>query len=589
MSKPSSTQAAVVTTERKRELLIKARQARVSWVESSSSPYRNSLENDEDKIVLLGTSAASNCLESAIPVISVLYGKYESSDDETVKEIEKRIRSQADIIRDELQHEDLNGNKANPMMDHSQFIDKEFLSNYKHMIRKLCSPESSELVQGMRHYERALAQSVDVAEENETSIEAHNKLTEKVATSIKHSLKSLHSKFASHPFWKLDGELSEESKSCLDVFMYSKWKTTVYNILQTADLSGQENELNERLSFLQFVKPSHLDLTFFGSGEAENWVGILSKPIELLTTLDLLYSPAQMLQCTTEIYRSINEVLSKRMKDEHDGMVPSADDILPTLVLATICAKPKHIVSNLRFLECFATEEELRGESGYAFTSLFSAVQFIREIRLDEEKEGSESGKGSLPSLSISEKDLREELESFRASLTPKEIKKEDDSMDKDDSTDKDNTLLSKVTKVVDIPVGEVKAARLRGDDMNKWASDWVENNCTHAIDVTPSGEETGQIGNSTLVEVESQALPHGFNRSYKYLSTEAKDIRLSDIEPLLEEYKMLVYVTEQLLNERSAMKNNSAKEMLALRREELNKHLSQASEILTKQEGTYD
>jgi hypothetical protein len=586
LDKPSPTQAAVVTAERKRELLVEARQARVSWVESSSSPYRNSLENDENSFGLLGTSSASNYLESAIPVISVLYGKHPTSDDELMKkEIEKRIRSQVDIVKDELENEDLNENKFDPIMDHYQSNDQEFLSTYKNVIRKLSLPESAELVQGMRHYDRALTESVDIAEKNETSIQEQNKIIEKVATLVQHSLKSLHSKFATHPFWKSDGNLSTESKSALDVFMYSKWKAIIYNILQNDD-KKQEDELSDRLSFLQFVKPLHLDLPFFGSGEAGDWMDILSKPIALLTTLDLLYSPAQMLQCTTEIYRSINEILSNRMKDEKDGKVPSADDILPTLVLATICAKPKQIVANLRFLECFATEEQMRGESGYAFTSLFSAVQFIREIRLDEEKEGSESGNGSVPSLSISEKELREKLESFRAALTPKETKKQDDDMKKDDSSDNEDGFISKNMNMIDIPVGELKAARIRGEDLNKWASDWVENNCNHAANTTPSGEETGQIGDSTSAQRRSQALPDGFKRSYSYLSTEAKDIRLSDIEPLLKEYKMLVYVTENLLSERSAIQSNAEKEKLKLKRDELNRSLAQASDVFNGRKG---
>lgn len=66
-------------------------------------------------------------------------------------------------------------------------------------------------------------------------------------------------------------------------------------------------------------------------------------------------------------------------------------------------------------------------------------------------------------------------------------------------------------------------------------------------------------------------------------MSTEAKDIRMSDIEILLGEYKTLVYMTENLLNERTTLQNNAEKKTLKMKKDELNRKLAQVSNVLNE------
>ena len=70
-------------------------------------------------------------------------------------------------------------------------------------------------------------------------------------------------------------------------------------------------------------------------------------------------------------------------------------------------------------------------------------------------------------------------------------------------------------------------------------------------------------------------------------MSAEPKDIRLSDIEPLLAEYKTLVYMIENLLNERTTLQNNAEKKMLKMKKDELNKKLAQVSDVLNESKAT--
>jgi hypothetical protein len=60
--------------------------------------------------------------------------------------------------------------------------------------------------------------------------------------------------------------------------------------------------------------------------------------------------------------------------------LPSADDVLPAIILTVIRARSERLLFNLKFVEDFCAPEDLRGEAGYAFTNLHGAVQFLQEL-----------------------------------------------------------------------------------------------------------------------------------------------------------------------------------------------------------------
>ena len=58
----------------------------------------------------------------------------------------------------------------------------------------------------------------------------------------------------------------------------------------------------------------------------------------------------------------------------------------------------------------------------------------------------------------------------------------------------------------------------------------------------------------------EEPTLPSQFSRSYSYLTVQPDNIGIRDLPKLLNEYKMLVHVTEVLLNERNVWKERERK-----------------------------
>jgi len=164
---------------------------------------------------------------------------------------------------------------------------------------------------------------------------------------------------------------------------------------------------------------------------------LLEEPIQALRSMEAFYSPYEKLQRVLDVFRGVNAALTKISPHT----VPSADTILPTMILVvvkaatavisttdgasasasatttTACRKMKmttkksnkiktsqsqsnrnnnskttrtssssslqHILRDLYFIENFALPEYLRGEAGYAFTNLYGAIQFLQELDLE--------------------------------------------------------------------------------------------------------------------------------------------------------------------------------------------------------------
>lgn len=415
-------------------------------------------------------------------------------------------------------------------------------------------------------------------------------------SSIHKYLASVYSSIASHHSW--GGDNTSETKMMLETFIYSKCHEVIMKALRNSDvftLDKDELEFGERLVFLQFVNPSHLEIPYFCSLPSKRdglWKDVLSKPIMLLQSLDNMYSPAQMLRCILEVYRGVNDALKLVIAgSDGAGRMPSADDCLPTIILCMICAKPR-ILTNLKFLEVFATNEQMRGEAGYAFTNLFSATQFIRELDLDMDGEAG----SSRPSLHIAPEELKQKLTDFKTKMRG----------DVNFSCDHKNdpVIESEIKQIpahanmnvyppITVPVHVVTAARLSGDDPSDWALKWLTSN-TSSMDLrldssllsTESGEGTEQAAGKTT-RANAPPFPEGFTRSYKFLATEPNDIRISDIPALLDEYKLLVRTTEILLMERNMMERNTILNQMKNKKEILDQSLAEAEASTIEEENT--
>lgn len=530
-----------VTPDRKNELLLQARADRISWIQAVPLPYEisRSTDNDpwnqDDRLALLKDSNAVQSLPCIPQVLSSLYGMEQSTSADVAERIQSKLEPLG-LNRDECQLATTSFTKQFLAAELSNATDKQqqaLLENYHNLLTKLKTPECATLVQGMRRFIRNMPPP-----------------DEEIQLSMRSYLTSTFESLKSHAAWKGAG-VDEDVKHALESFLYGQCREQVETALK--DEVKKDTEFLDRLNSLQFVTPAHLEVACLVDADADE---LLKEAIDTLLSVDSYFSPYEKLQRILKVYHCVNTALSKSLNKDGGSRLPSADDVLPTLILTILRSKPQRIVSNLRMIEVFCPPEYLRGEAGYAYTNLYGAFQFLRDMNMDNPE-----------SLSISPDEFHQALEKSRASA--KTHLEQVTANGESEESKKEDVILP-----VEIPVREVRAARLQGDTVDlKWAKRWqvehgADQNTTSSAEVDTRRERADSLPDT---------LPSGFSRSYSYMVTRPEDIRVTDLHQLLAEYRMLVHATEQLLGERTARMAAERKERYARTRSAL---LTRAAEV---------
>ena len=358
-------------------------------------------------------------------------------------------------------------------------------------------------------------------------------------------------------------------ESFLFVQCYAHWES----LLWTPAAQAKDKAWTERLNDLQFVTAQHLDIACLADRSSsscsdgadhkndinDNYIDdILHEAKEALLSVNLYCSIYDKLQRILAVYKGVNKALSTALNKNRPSSstttrLPSADDVLPTIILTVLRAKPEKLLWNLQMVEDYSPPEYLRGEAGYAFTNLYGAVQFLQDLDLNNPK-----------SLSIPPEDFRKGLEACRQQSEERirnssmMLSKLSTSRANNDDTDAvkysngDGSFLP-----MWIPPMDIRQARQRGETINaEWVQRWQAEHSP--LTKYESGDDLPIAmlkadDHTAATEEPLEGLPTGFTRSYTFLTTRPEDIKLSDLAPLLSEYKMLVHVTERLLSERQA------------------------------------
>ena len=395
---------------------------------------------------------------------------------------------------------------------------EEILRAYRDFLENLQRPESATLVQGMRIFVRNLRDA------------EHNDVAKSIRSYIDLTVESI----KSHNAFKNEPDFDKVRRS-LESFVYGQGRNTVWSTIDTS-----QDEINyHRWQILQFVTPEHLDIPCLAGQSPKELELLLYDSISAITSIDKFFSPYDKLQQILKAYHGINTALTVALNcNGGSTKLPSADDILPTLILTVLRTKPKAMASNLSMISLFSAPGYLRGEAGYAFTNLYGAVQFLLDLNLDEDPKN----------LNISVEVFRKGLDSCRAAAESMFAIKTNENVNEVKALVLPSTHRA-------IPINDVRAARLRGEIIDTaWAKQWQSEN--RRI-MSATGESTGSTETS-------ESLPLGFHRSYAFLATRPDQICISDLPQLLAEYRMLVHTTEVLLAERSSRQAEERKRQFA-------------------------
>jgi hypothetical protein len=326
----------------------------------------------------------------------------------------------------------------------------------------------------------------------------------------------------------------------------------------------------------------------------------LSYAVRQIRSIHGRSSPREMLQSILMAHRGVSFALNEKCGSGGSVSPPGADDVLPALILATLRAQAPRLPSALVFIEIFAPPSMLQGEAGYAYTSLCGAVQFLKELDMEGHLRGVAllGGAGEMSAvLSIGPDDFRVGLEECRRKMMLEveegvrrsmRIRSGDgmdecaDETDVEDDTNDDGRIDDDSSLQIRITARQVRDARSHGEIVDL---DWALKKQQEAL--WQRGEVVDLMSERVTNQAEDMAaarrrhqrlnlppealnLPPHFSRSYSFLNANPDNIGIRDLPQLLNEYKMLVHVTELLLNERSIWRESERKRQSRLEREHL-------------------
>ncbi|CAJ1916223.1 unnamed protein product [Cylindrotheca closterium] len=515
-----SSAAPTVSPRRKKDLLVQSRKDRRKWIQMVPLPYTQARDPTnvwslDDRLNGVQSSLACKRLSSATKVLSELYGL--ESNTKSAEEVAQRVEA---LIQPFNTDEALLDGSPEVLTEALSKDNSEIVKHYHEFWSKLLNPECAMLVQGMRNYIRNLKDITDM---------------EKLAKSLQTYLDSTFETITTHVAWndQLDEYVGRSLESCVYGHAKGHLDTLEWNTLFTME----EKDWIDRLEKLQFLTASHLEIKCLEDPNLK-MDEILKGPIEAMLAIDRYFSPFEKLQCVLAVYKGVNESLTEALNQSQgdEKTLPSADDVLPTIILTVLKAKPSKMFRSLQFIDTFATSENMRGEAGYAYTNLYGAVQFLHDLDMDK------------PNFSISTEDFRKGIDESMSKMKQKTVESKEEKISAADSE----------PSVVEISVQDVRNSRQNGDEIDLvWA---LERQQQHLAAKALKEDDDGASPFSV-------SLPSGFNRTYSFLGTKPEDIRISDLPHLLQEYKMLAHVTEELLGERAALLAADKKKRVAQRK----------------------
>lgn len=555
-----------VTPERKQVLLAQARADRLDWIRKVPLPYKceakGSRNNDDTtsteaddvwqrdpRLAELKNTHVFQQSPAALQALSHLYGiardvATTESTSNNIETVSKRIGEIVDQINEADGDDDRKLAVPTAEQIRNTALAEEdgdpVLRAFNGWVSELSDPAAAVLVQGMRSFCRKIR--------NETAGET---LPAKLQGYLRLTFESL----KDYAPWK-EADIDENARRSLESFIYGHIEDYLSRLYWTEERKEEETNWQHRLGSLQFVNPKHLEIHCLAEDGAD-YKDSFQKPVESLLSVEKYFSPFEKLQRILAVYHSVNAALSDALNKSNQSeakKLPSADDVLPSIILTVLIARPSRLLLDLQLIEDFAPPEYLRGEAGYAYTNLYGAVQFLKDIDLDAE---------TPASLDIDAEEFRGSLKSCREATEAKHTHRKMTATNLDENEPQPVAFALEETI---IPVADIRDARIRGDVVD---IEWAKKRFAERTGDEQQPEVTN--GNSDKHEKDdADDWPVGFTRSYTFLSSRPEDIKLSDLPKLLAEYKMLVHATESLIGEKISRANSEKKARMAAKKKEV-------------------
>ena len=430
-----STSSAV---ERKSELLIIARRSRIRWVRSagdvrSNEPTRKlkparpmGNERTLAKISSSSKSSPFDAFQRAFDFLTDIIADGETIDIESLtRKID--ISEYDDISCDEATDEtntecaalSILGEIAIENYSYEAFLDilcsRNAVGVVKSMQQFVSKFESKQRTRttGQRTSSRCYIDEKTSYEESAKDAEIIWTFLDYIVEEIQPSLVPLSTIFTE--------QLNLTKKYCEKFLFFHLYPSTFHNSFEDYFLN---EKLFERIQSLSFLRPEHLDIkglctdinmgtdhdTNIGCTTEKWWTGRTSEASAALNELQYASCPDDKMTCIkravlsianislnknkTNIITDIDSVSTSSSSISHlnfhgstdininpySTAPPSADDILPILILCIKDNNPINLHSELKYLQIYLNPSLSLGEVGYLITQFASAVNFLETV-----------------------------------------------------------------------------------------------------------------------------------------------------------------------------------------------------------------
>eukprot|EP00045_Choanoeca_perplexa_P007856 m.72310 g.72310 ORF g.72310 m.72310 type:complete len:564 (-) comp14250_c0_seq1:102-1793(-) len=338
---------------------------------------------------------------------------------------------------------------------------------------------------------------------------------DEAAPLIRRFLDSMCTEVERHELWQQADEATlDNAFEGLEKYVLSKIHRYIFKP-EGSDDALQNQALSDRMTMLSFIKPEHLDVSALVLNHADK----LAEAQTELIKMDSYKSPRDKIICILNCARVLMAVLTST--EDASG----ADEFLPLLIYVILQAQPPNLHCNLMYITRFRDPDKLMGEAGYYLTNMQGAVSFIQTV--------------TAAQLSIDpdefDRHLNQTLESMYAQAPPSTAPQTAPLAANPPVDDKHKPTRPPPPRPVASPALDSGDVRVRADTLSTTVA------AAAAPPTSTSADDSFNV--AALVEGAAQRPISRFLQC-----ADAADLRLGDVQVLLQDYQRLSKVNDELI-----------------------------------------
>jgi hypothetical protein len=400
--------------------------------------------------------------------------------------------------------------------------DEKFDQHWALFLEKLKHAECADIVSLCKQFVKGF-NSRDLTEQHELD----------AAPEILWSFLSLmQARMRSHTLWRDENE-EEWELSCMasERFLMEKVYKKIFT--PTPELKEMDDALFIRIESLSFLNFEHLCDMKNAPGLKEKLAGAIKE----LGRINDICTVIGKMMCIIKVSHMISQALYEGQLETGSTSAIGADDFLPAFILAMLQVNPPHLESNLEYIQTFGTTENLRGETGYFFTHMYSSVCFLQNVDADQ--------------LSMTAEQFEQGLAETRAKMGSDEANSKEPPVDRLREGSIDQFNMEEQPDTVGSPPrnrkrsdsGHFNAGALLDLSKGQWLGPDVlaVRRMRVEREAKQSSEESANGGGATAAaDATGRQQREQQEQQFRFLNATPSELQIADVPELLREYQAL-------------------------------------------------